>query len=151
MIKTLKVFSEHGRAEVAYEKIAPRLPETLKSEALDIALGIKKEHIKIEVLKILASVLPENLILRILEAVSSMEAISEERRALLYSSIVPQIVESMPEYFYWLWRESISSSFNRKYLLEEMNNLIPIMKQLGGDEVITEIIQTLKWVLRTFP
>ena len=80
-----------------------------------------------------------------------MKAISEERRRLLYSSIVPEIVASMPEYSYLLWRESISSSFNRKDLLEQMNNLIPIMKQLGGDEVITETIQTLKWVLYTFP
>ena len=151
MIRTLKVFSKNGREQVAYEKIAPRLPETLKSEALDIALSIKKEYIKIEVFKILARVLPENLILRILEAISSMKAISEERRRLLYSSIVPEIVASMPEYSYLLWRESISSSFNRKDLLEQMNNLIPIMKQLGGDEVITETIQTLKWVLYTFP
>lgn len=41
MIRTLKLFSENGREQVAYEKIAPRLPETFKSEALDIALGIK--------------------------------------------------------------------------------------------------------------
>jgi hypothetical protein len=151
MIRTLKVFSENGREQVAYEKIAPRLPETLKSEALDIALGIKKEYIKIEVFEILARVLPENLILKILETVSSMEVISEERRGLLYSSIVPEIVGNYAEYFYGLWRARISSSFNRKYFLEEMNNLIPIMKQLGGDEVITETIQTLKWVLYTFP
>jgi hypothetical protein len=152
MIRTLKVFSENGREQVAYEKIAPRLPETLKSEAIDIALGIKKEYIKIEVFKILARVLPENLILRILEAVSSMETISEEQRGLLYSSIVPEIVGNYAEYFYGLWRARISSySFGRQYLLEEINNLIPIMKQLGGDEVITEAIQTVKWVLYTFP
>ena len=46
MIRTLKLFSENGREQVAYEKIAPRLPETFKSEALDIALGIKKQYIK---------------------------------------------------------------------------------------------------------
>jgi hypothetical protein len=78
MIRTLKVFSENGRERVAYEKISPRLPETFKSEALDIALGIKKQYIKTEVLKILARVLPENLILRTLEAVASMEGISQE-------------------------------------------------------------------------
>jgi hypothetical protein len=152
MIRTLKVFSENGREKVAYEKISPRLPETLKSEALDIALGIKEEYIKTEVLKILARVLPENLILRTLEAVASMEGISQEKRALLYSFIFPEIVGNHSEYFYYLWRARISSySYNRQSLLEEINNLIPIMKQLWGDEVITEVIQTVKWVLYTFP
>ncbi len=152
MIRTLKVFSENGREQVAYEKIAPRLPETFKSEALDIALGIKKQYIKTEVLKILARVLPENLILRTLEAVASMEGISQEERALLCSFIVPEIVGNHAEYFYYLWRARISSySYNRQSLLEEINNLIPIMKQLWGDEVITEAIQTVKWVLYTFP
>jgi hypothetical protein len=152
MIRTLKVFSENGRERVAYEKISPRLPETLKSEALDIALGIKKQYTKTEVLKILARVLPENLILRTLEAVASMEGISQEERALLYSFIFPEIVGNHSEYFYYLWRARISSySYNRQSLLEEINNLIPIMKQLWGDEVITETIQTLKWVLYTFP
>ncbi|MFM6012506.1 MAG: hypothetical protein ACKO99_17965, partial [Dolichospermum sp.] len=152
MIRTLKVFSKNGREQVAYEKIAPRLPETFKSEALDIALGIKKQYIKTEVLKILARVLPENLILRTLEAVASMEGISQEERALLCSFIVPEIVGNHAEYFYYLWRARISSySYNRQSLLEEINNLIPIMKQLWGDEVITETIQTVKWVLYTFP
>jgi hypothetical protein len=152
MIRTLKVFSENGREQVAYEKISPRLPETFKSEALDIALGIKKQYIKTEVLKILARVLPENLILRTLEAVASMEGISQEERALLCSFIVPEIVGNHAEYFYYLWRARISSySYNRQSLLEEINNLIPIMKQLWGDEVITEAIQTVKWVLYTFP
>jgi hypothetical protein len=152
MIRTLKVFSENGRERVAYEKISPRLPETFKSEALDIALGIKKQYIKTEVLKILARVLPENLILRTLEAVASMEGISQEERALLCSFIVPEIVGNYAEYFYYLWRARISLySYNRQSLLEEINNLIPIMKQLGGDEVITEAIQTVKWVLYTFP
>ncbi|MDB9386781.1 hypothetical protein [Microcystis aeruginosa] len=152
MIRTLKLFSENGREQVAYEKIAPRLPETFKSEALDIALGIKKQYIKTEVLKILARVLPENLILRTLEAVASMEGISQEERALLCSFIVPEIVGNHAEYFYYLWRARISSySYNRQSLLEEINNLIPIMKQLWGDEVITEAIQTVKWVLYTFP
>jgi hypothetical protein len=152
MIITLKLFSENGREQVAYEKIAPRLPETFKSEALDIALGIKKQYIKTEVLKILARVLPENLILRTLEAVASMEGISQEERALLCSFIVPEIVGNHAEYFYYLWRARISSySYNRQSLLEEINNLIPIMKQLWGDEVITEAIQTVKWVLYTFP
>jgi hypothetical protein len=104
MIRTLKVFSENGRERVAYEKISPRLPETLKSEALDIALGIKKQYTKTEVLKILARVLPENLILRTLEAVASMEGISQEERALLYSFIFPEIVGNHSEYFYYLWR-----------------------------------------------
>jgi len=152
MIRTLKVFSENGREKVAYEKISPRLPETFKSEALDIALGIKKQYIKTEILKILAPVLPENLILRTLEAVVSMEGISQEERALLCSFIFPEIVGNHAEYFYYLWRARISSySYNRQSLLEEINNLIPIMKQLGGDEVITEAIQTVKWVLYTFP
>lgn len=152
MIRTLKVFSENGREQVAYEKISPRLPETFKSEALDIALGIKKQYIKTEVLKILARVLPENLILRTLEAVASMEGISQEECALLCSSIVPEIAGNYAEYFYYLWRARISSySYNRQSLLEEINNLIPIMKQLWGDEVITEAIQTMKWVLYTFP
>ncbi|MFM6764860.1 MAG: hypothetical protein ACKPJ6_14075 [Dolichospermum sp.] len=152
MIRTLKVFSKNGREQVAYEKIAPRLPETFKSEALDIALGIKEQYIKTEVLKILARVLPENLILRTLEAVASMEGISQEKRALLCSSIVPEIAGNYAEYFYYLWRARISSySYNRQSLLEEINNLIPIMKQLWGDEVITETIQTVKWVLYTFP
>ncbi|GCL39387.1 hypothetical protein H6F47_01220 [Sphaerospermopsis sp. FACHB-1094] len=152
MIRTLKLFSENGREQVAYEKIAPRLPETFKSEALDIALGIKKQYIKTEVLKILARVLPENLILRTLEAVASMEGISQEERALLCSSIVPEIAGNYAEYFYYLWRARISSySYNRQSLLEEINNLIPIMKQLWGDEVITETIQTVKWILYTFP
>lgn len=152
MIRTLKLFSENGREQVAYEKIAPRLPETFKSEALDIALGIKKQYIKTEVLKILARVLPENLILRTLEAVASMEGISQEECALLCSSIVPEIAGNYAEYFYYLWRARISSySYNRQSLLEEINNLIPIMKQLWGDEVITEAIQTVKWILYTFP
>jgi hypothetical protein len=153
MLRTLIVFSEPLIAKRVYEKIAPRLPENLKSEALDIALEIQDEYTKIEVFKILARVLPENLILRILEAVSSMEAISEERRALLYSSLAPKLIEIMPEYFYRLWKKIIFSlsMSNRQYLLEEMNNLIPIMKQLGGDEVIKDVIQDLKWVLYTFP
>jgi len=152
MIRTLKVFSENGRERVAYEKIAPRLPGTFKSEALDIALGIKKQYIRTDVLKILARVLPENLILRTLEEVASMEGISQEERALLCSFIVPEIVGNHAEYFYYLWRARISSySYNRQSLLEEINNLIPIMKQLWGDEVITEVIQTVKWVLYTFP
>ena len=74
-----------------------------------------------------------------------MEGISQEERALLCSFIVTEIVGNHAEYFYYLWRARISSySYNRRSLLEEINNLIPIMKQLWCDEVITETIQTLK-------
>jgi hypothetical protein len=153
MIRTVALFSQSIIASMAYERIAPRLPDHLKSEVLEIALAMKDRYTRVAVLKILIPYLPSNLIPRILDAAETIAQESEEDLARLYSSLAPKLLKILPEYSYRLWLRIISplSKLNRKFLLEEMSNLSYILNQLGGKECIIKVIESLEWVLSTSP
>ncbi|NEO37419.1 MAG: hypothetical protein F6J90_14225 [Moorea sp. SIOASIH] len=84
----------YDRASVL-EKLAPKLPETLLSEALKIARAITNESDRSRALSGLAPYLPESLLLEALEAARAITNDTDRARAL--SELAPQLPEILSE------------------------------------------------------
>jgi hypothetical protein len=99
----------------------------------------------------LISYLPEDLLLKTLEDVRSIQIKYWSRNAQL--KFVTQLKLLQPSLFYDVWRKTLDDlgSKTRGAWLPELSSIIPTVATLGGVEAVMEILQSLEEVRQWWP
>jgi hypothetical protein len=123
----------------------------LLKRALAATKKLLDEEARSKALIALIPHLPEDLLLKTLEDVRSIQI--EYWRTNAKLKLVMQLKLLRPSLFYDLWRETLDDlgSKTRRALLRELSSIIPIVATLGGVESVIEIRQSLEEVQQWWP
>lgn len=153
MLRALAIVAKNTIGGNVFEKIAPRLPDKFKSETIDLTTSIKSISFRSDALQELVPYLPDKLLPKILDATKDIGEESEQDKAELLSTLAPRLIQLFPDLSYRIWLKILRplASINRRFLLDQMDNLSFIIHQLGGKEAVAEAIDTIQTVQRYWP
>lgn len=135
--------------------LLPHLAEWNQQEAIDIAKGIAEKSRRAMVLAHLYPKLTDPHRGRILhEVTDALQGSADLGTQLgLISKIMPYLDNLSVTEAYACWRRVLVSmaSQNRRDLLENLRNLLPMLAMLGGSELLESLVKTLQDIRRWWP
>ena len=153
MIRALAIIAKNTIGGNIFEKIAPRLPDKLKSKAVNMTSSIKVISFRSDALQQLVPYLPDKLLAQVLDAARNIGEESEDDEAELLVVMAPRLIELFPDLSYEIWLKILRplASVNRRFLLDQMKPLSNLIYQLGGETALEEVIETIQTVQRCWP
>src|SRR5262249_42620928 len=145
---------EYDRSE-GLAALAPHLPESLLTQALETARAMEYESSRSVALAVLAPHLQESLwsevLVQTLEAATAIQ--DEYSRSLALAALAPRLGTSEVSCLLPLWEQTlpILASRTRKDLLADLCSLLPIIVRLGGAQAVAETFRAIQDVGRWWP
>ncbi len=143
-----QIKNEKYLAEVLSSSVE-KLPENLYREAIDIARQIKNEKYRAEILSNLGQKLPANLYHEVIDIARQIR--NEYYRVQILLAVVKNISLKRPiNKIFSVWQEilQLSSRLEREKFQQIIQELIPVISQLGGKEALTEVATAIQDVSR---
>jgi hypothetical protein len=150
VIKTArKIQDEYSRAK-ALSSLAEKLEdENLYREVIDAVRQIQSEYYRVEVLSNLGQKLPANLYHEVIDIARQIR--NEYYRVQILLAVVKNISLKRPiNKIFSVWQEilQLSSRLEREKFQQIIQELIPVISQLGGKEALTEVATAIQDVSR---